>query len=127
MKGVKAVDAAKEHFPAARFGSRPLVELVTLQAIALAEVDKGVGGGVEAREAPVGAEPDTAVIIFQNGVNEVIKQTVFFVVVGERFCDRVKLVQAIYRSHPQHAVAGQVQAEYNVTGEAVGVLSVVPV
>ncbi|MCG3119133.1 MAG: hypothetical protein ALAOOOJD_01464 [bacterium] len=103
-KGIKAVDAAKEHFTVFIFMISAGIEFVALQAIQRVVILKSFGFGVETRQAFVGAEPKIAVIIFQDSINCFVGQAVFLPKARKFAGLAVEAIQpAAPRSEPQHA------------------------
>ena len=128
LEDVEAVDAAEEHLAPAVLVERPAVELVALEPVGHGEAADGAGLRVVAGDARVGAEPEVAVAIFQDAVDDVVRQAVALAQGGESPGVRVHPVEAAaVGGDPQPARSVRVDAENEVVGEADRVLRVVPV
>lgn len=85
---------------------RVAIELVALEAIMNIEIPEMLRPGVEAGKAAVGAEPEEAVIVLENRVDNRGGQAMSFVVTGEGQGGRVKAIQAAAVSaRPDQALA----------------------
>ena len=84
MKHVEAVISAEEHLTGRRTPVEGTpVEFEALDAPLRAVVVESTSLGVEAGEAVVGAEPEHPFVIFEDAVDDVVRQALFFGVMGE--------------------------------------------
>ena len=103
IEDIETIHPAKEHDPSVVFEVPPLVELVGLQPICLIVILKLPGLWVEAGNTAVGADPQVAMLVFQNAVDEIIGQPVFDAVNSEYPGLRVEVVKAAGGPQPQDA------------------------
>jgi len=70
IKGVKTIDAAKIEIAVAALETGVAVKLIALQAVGRIKIFNLVGAGIETGEAAVGAQPDVAVIVFKEAIDD---------------------------------------------------------
>ena len=96
----QTINTAKEHLPALALEKSILVELVTLQAIKNIVVLERFGTGIEFRHPFVGWHPQITGRIFHDGINNTVRQAVFFCVTAKDFSPAVKFIQSTARAYP---------------------------
>ncbi|MDZ7411641.1 MAG: hypothetical protein ONB51_20675 [candidate division KSB1 bacterium] len=83
-KAVETIDPSKKHFAARALVVRPGIELIALQSIGRIVVFEGLRGRVETRQTAIGTQPQAAFCIFQNAIDDIVGQAVFFREAGKR-------------------------------------------
>lgn len=99
---IKTRNAAKEQLAGAVFPGCVVAELIVLKTIRGIVLDRPEGQAVDLRQTAIGAHPDIPFIILGNGVDRVIRQTVFRSQLME-YRVRFEQVRAI---DPVQAIAG---------------------
>ena len=101
---IDAVDSAEIHRAVTPLAICTLIEFRTLQPITDIIIAERMPGGIIARDAFIGAQPQPARPVFENAGNGVVRQAVCFCMMDERPVRSVTFIQAsTQRAYPHHA------------------------
>ncbi len=120
-ESVEAVDAAEEQLAARALVPGPEVELGRLQAVAHPVARELACAGVEARQSVVGAQPEPALVVAADAVDDVARQAVSRGEGLEGLSVRGQVAQAAVRAHPEASRRVHEQRVDDVRGQAAGV------
>jgi hypothetical protein len=104
MKHVEAIDTTEKHFTLCRLIPCVLFKGIVLKAITNIIIAANFRDGVEFRNAFVRTKPEIAMLIFQNAIDYIIGQTIFFRISPEAFGSLIVAIQTVVGTHPYIAL-----------------------